>query len=138
MQLDALCHLTAYQLNEVYDQLDWAAASNEEEESNKSKLIAWILRNMPELKHPTRRMQTKQLIEASMALRGVEGDPGSRMARLASKQLACATDAGGRSSGLVVAAPVAPRKGRASKKRMAVVEDSVCEGENCRAHWRGC
>ncbi|KXS93404.1 hypothetical protein AC579_2650 [Pseudocercospora musae] len=65
-------HLSPKDFNEVYDLLVWTPPlphTPAEEMRNKRNLLSWIMRNYPELRHPTESMPTKALLDASMRLR---------------------------------------------------------------------
>ncbi|KAK4608870.1 hypothetical protein CLAFUW4_14831 [Fulvia fulva] len=73
IELAYLRDLTSSQLNDLYDQCVWklpvASKGSDAERKDKVNLVAWILRNMPTLKHPELKMPTKALLDGSMALR---------------------------------------------------------------------
>ncbi|EME77024.1 uncharacterized protein MYCFIDRAFT_200805 [Pseudocercospora fijiensis CIRAD86] len=65
-------HLSPKDFNQLYDLLAWTPPlphTPAEEERNKRNLLSWIMRNYPELRHPTEKMPTTALLHGSMRLR---------------------------------------------------------------------
>ncbi|KXS98614.1 hypothetical protein AC579_1086 [Pseudocercospora musae] len=61
--------ITGAELNDLYDALVWSPPLPHmpaEEERNKRNLLAWILRNHPELSNPSQKMPTKAILHSSM------------------------------------------------------------------------
>lgn len=61
-----LCDLSAAQLNDLYDDLEW---DDDNEFQNKQKLTKWILATFEDYKHPKERVPHAALARASMDLR---------------------------------------------------------------------
>lgn len=76
IELAYLRDLAPNQLNDLCDQCVWqpapAAKGSTAERKDKTNLLAWIARNMPELKHPSLKMETQALLERSITLRRLE------------------------------------------------------------------
>ncbi|EME77037.1 uncharacterized protein MYCFIDRAFT_180369 [Pseudocercospora fijiensis CIRAD86] len=66
--------ITGAELNTLYDALVWSPPLPHppaDEERNKRNLLAWILRNYPELANPSQKMPTKAILHSSMQERNL-------------------------------------------------------------------